>query len=157
MQKYSVQIIKTELQNLPQKDLVDICFKLMRYKIENKELLGYLLFDSNDINFYIEQIKLELDTNMHIIHDEPVKNSIKKIRKTLRIAHKRIKFSSNKKVETAVLIGFLTLLKQKEKLMKSLVVQHIYERQLIKTQKALQKLDEDLQFDFSSELNLLTL
>ena len=37
--------LKKEISNVPRKQLETICLKLAKHKVENKDLLAYLLFD----------------------------------------------------------------------------------------------------------------
>ena len=48
MQTTSLSELKKELSIMPKDKLVDVCTKLIRFKKENKELLHYLLFESNN-------------------------------------------------------------------------------------------------------------
>ena len=48
MKLASVNEIKEELLHLSQKDLLAFCMRLIKFKKENKELMNYLLFQSNN-------------------------------------------------------------------------------------------------------------
>jgi len=45
---YGIAEIKKELQHLDNTQLTELCLRLVRYKKENKELTGYLLFDADN-------------------------------------------------------------------------------------------------------------
>ncbi|HQS05530.1 MAG TPA: hypothetical protein PLT16_07820, partial [Daejeonella sp.] len=49
--------LKKELSGLSVHELTDICLRLAKYKKENKELLTYLLFDSDKPMKYTEEVK----------------------------------------------------------------------------------------------------
>src|SRR5687768_4936828 len=57
----SISEIKQELNNATQKQLLELCLRLIKYKKENKELLSYLLFEDHDVRTYVESVKKEID------------------------------------------------------------------------------------------------
>lgn len=144
--------IKLALQNLNPKDLVQICMRMSKYKKENKELLTYLLYEADNELQYIENIKEELDEYLNNLFATNFSNLLKKLRKSVRIANKYIKFSGSKNVEVAVLIYLCQKLKPYTSQTKSTALMNLYHRQLIKIEKALLKLEEDLQYDYNKEI-----
>ena len=56
MKASSIAQIKKELQFIEKEELIEIVLRLGKYKVENKELLSYLLFDSHDEEGYIVKI-----------------------------------------------------------------------------------------------------
>jgi hypothetical protein len=61
MKTPSLSDLKRELGSMPPAELVNLCIHLAKFKKENKELLSYLLFDSNYEPDFIERIKNEMD------------------------------------------------------------------------------------------------
>ena len=61
MKASTVVQLKKELETLNPEHLKELCLRLARFKLENKELLTYLLFESEDESYYIEGIKEEVD------------------------------------------------------------------------------------------------
>ena len=59
----SLQEVKQELQELPPKELLELCISLAKYKKDNKEYLGYLLFQAHDRANFVLQIKTEIDNH----------------------------------------------------------------------------------------------
>ena len=57
MKAASAQDIKAALKESDQKQLVELCLRLTRYKKENKELLSFLLFEADDLSNYIKKRK----------------------------------------------------------------------------------------------------
>lgn len=68
MAKPAIKNIKPELEQLTQKELVQICLRLAKYKKDNKELLDYLLFGSTDEEGYINEVKNELESYFEDVH-----------------------------------------------------------------------------------------
>jgi hypothetical protein len=61
MISYPLSVLKKEMGNITSDDLTEICLRMAKFKKENKELLCYLLFDSNYEPEYIERVKNEID------------------------------------------------------------------------------------------------
>ena len=55
-----VDHVKKELETKKNSELLSYCLKLAKFKKENKELLSFLLFESHDINAYINNVKDEV-------------------------------------------------------------------------------------------------
>ena len=89
MKAVTVKVLKTELNNRSQSELLEICLRLSKFKKENKELLTYLLFESSYEEGYIETVKLEIDEQFELINTNTYYFIKKSVRKILRI----IKFS----------------------------------------------------------------
>ena len=53
--------IKKELKQKTNLELTELVLKLTKYKVENKELLAYILFESEDENYFISKIESEID------------------------------------------------------------------------------------------------
>ena len=61
MKAASAKEIKDDLKRRSQEELLEICLRLSRFKKENKELLTYLLFESDNELIYIDSIKMYMD------------------------------------------------------------------------------------------------
>jgi hypothetical protein len=62
MKAVTVKKIKDELTHKNTTELIELCLRLSKFKKENKELLTYLLFESDAEEGYIESVKEEVDT-----------------------------------------------------------------------------------------------
>jgi hypothetical protein len=153
MKTASISELKKELNEHSPKVLKELCLRLVKYKKENKELLTYLLFAASDEEGYIRDIKLEMDELFAEINTTNLYWAAKSLRKTLRQATKYIKYSGNKQTEVEVLLYFCNKMKTSGiKFRSSTALLNLYERQIIKINKALSTLHEDLQYDYATPL-----
>jgi len=156
MNAYTISALKKELSTLPHGDVIDICLRLAKYKKENKELLTYLLFDSNNEAEYIRSVKEEIDmqfseVNLHITYFAK-----KSIRKILRTTSKHIKYSKHKRTEVELLICFCAELKKSGfRIRASNSISNLYNNQIKKINAAVSSLHEDLQHDYLEEIKAL--
>jgi len=158
MKTASVAELKKELSNISPKELKELCLRLVKYKKENKELLTYLLFEANDEESYIRDIKEETDELFADINSNNLYWAKKSLRKILRIINKYTKYSGNKQTEVELLLYYCRKLKDSGISFKyNATLLALYERQLVKAEKALAKLHEDLQYDYANEIEELKL
>ena len=153
MENQNIAAIKKDLTYLSKEELVAHILKLAKYKKENKELLSYLLFYSENEQHYIESVIAEMDGMFSEINSTNVYYVKKSVRKILRFCAKQIKFSGKKETEVEILAHFCQKMKKFNlKSERNLVLQNIYDRQLIKIHKALSTLHEDVQFDYQEKV-----
>jgi hypothetical protein len=151
MKTASVSQIKQELQALPPAQVLEICLRLAKSKKENKELLSFLLFNSEDLTGYIEDIKEELDESFKGIQKLSFYLAKKSLRKILKNINKYIKHAQSATVEIEVLIHFCKLMIHNGLMQyKASVITNIYQQQLVKLNKAISTLHEDLQYEYRS-------
>lgn len=156
MKTASLSEIKNELVNRDPKELVDYCLRLAKFKKENKELLQYLLFCTEDVSAYIDEVKTEIDEQFLQMNKSNIYFIKKSVRKILRNINKHIRFSSSRQAEAELLIRFCNcIIKHSIPIKKSRQLNNIYENQLKKVDKSLAGLHPDLQYDLKKELNRL--
>ena len=150
----SLSEIKKELETLDKKELVELSVHLIKYKKENKELTTYLLFNSHDENQYINEVKEEINSQFKIMNNSNIYFAKKSIRKALRIANKYIKYSGKKSTEAELLLYFCLLFKETGIPFKnSAAMSNLYQRQLIRINKVLHTMHEDMQYDYKRDLD----
>ena len=156
MKAASSNEIKQELKELSQTKLVDLCLRLARFKKENKELLTYLLFEADDIETYIQNVKQEMEEGFAEINTSSIYYAKKSLRKILRISNKYIRYTGDKQAEVELLLHYCYLLKSSGiPFQKSTALSKLYESQLKKAKAAVGTLHEDLQYDYLSQLEEL--
>jgi hypothetical protein len=156
MKAATVKELRAELNNLPSKELVEVCLRLSKFKKENKELLTYLLYEASNEDGYIATVKLEIDQQFEEINRKSYYFIKKSIRKILRDVKKYIRYSKKKETEVELLIYFCQKLKAfKPSIRKNDTLYNLYFRQINMIKKTVLKLHEDLQFDYGEEIEAL--
>ena len=158
MKAATVRELKNELGMVEQKDLLNLCLRLSKYKKENKELLTYLLFEAHDEQGYIASIKREIGEQLSTLNRNNLYYTKKGLRKILRMATKFIRYSGQKETAVEVLLYFCLEIKNSGiPIQRSKVLTNMYEMQMKKIRTALATLHEDLQYDYMSKLEELEL
>ena len=153
MKPASPTIIQKELLTLEKKQVVDLCLRLAKYKVENKELLSYLLFDSIDEDKFVANTKKEMSELFSLINTSNLYYTRKGVRKVLRFTNKYIKCSGITRTELELRIYFCNILKSSGiPINKSDALINLYTGQTEKIKKTLSKLHEDIQFDYREEV-----
>ncbi len=156
MKAATIKELRDELKNYSSKELIEVCLRLSKFKKENKELLTYLLYESQNETSYIESVKQEIDEQFEEVNKKSFFFIKKSIRKILRNIKKHIRYSRKKETEVELLIYFCQKLKEfKPSIKKNDTLSNLYFRQINMINKTLPKLHEDLQFDYREEMETL--
>jgi hypothetical protein len=156
MKAATVIQLRKELETLDEYYLRELCLRLARFKIENKELLTYLLFESEDEDFYVNGIKEQVDKLFEEINKKSYFYIKKSVRKILRLLKKYARYSNSKETEVELLIYYCYKLKTlKPSISNNLTLTKIFLKQIENIEKKIIKLHEDLQFDFRERLKQL--
>lgn len=153
MKTASLNDIKKELNHLSDPELKVLIARLMRYKKENKELLSYLLFDAQSEEIFVSGLKEDIDVFFEDLLKINLYHTKKSLRKLLRILNRYIKFSGIKQTEVEVMIYFCSKMKSNSlSNTHNSLLNNLYEQQIIKINKAIATLHEDLQYDYKREV-----
>lgn len=156
MKAASIAQIKRELKHLDNDALVELVLRLSKFKIENKELLTYLLYEAHDEDSFVEHVKEHVDEALKENNRSHIYYIKKTFRKILRTLKKFIRFSKKPETEAALLLYFCeTMRKEFPTYARYAVLRNMYTKQLEMAQKAVNKLHEDLQYDFEKDLEEL--
>lgn len=156
MKAATVKELKTELSERSHQDLLALCLRLSRFKKENKELLTYLLFESDDEEAFIESIKKEIYLQFTLINTKTYYFIKKSVRKILRTIKKFVRYSQKTETEVELLLYFCTKLKNFEPTYKkNKILTNMYNRETALIKKNIKLLHEDLQYDYNLELDQL--
>lgn len=156
MRSASIDDIKNELKQLPPKKVLDLTLRLARFKKENKELLTYLLFESQDEQGYVRILKSDVEALFAAIDPSPMSKAKKEYRKILRGINRQIKYIGTKSSAVELLLHYcVTMRKLDDHVHPKL--ETIYQQQLNKIEKMIPLVDEDLQYDYLQQLESLKL
>ncbi|WP_421813444.1 hypothetical protein [Flagellimonas sp.] len=156
MKAATVAQLKKELKFKSQEETMQLCLRLARFKKENKELLTYLLFESESEEGYIEAVKEEVDAMFDDININSYFYIKKSVRKILRTIKKYIRYSGNKATEVELLLYFCGKLKSfRPSINRNTTLKNLYNRQLEYINKKTLLLHEDLQHDYGVILQQL--
>lgn len=155
MKAASIKEIRHDLKHRSSEELMKLCLRLAVFKKENKELLTYLLFESENEEVYINSVKQHIATDFGSINFETNYWAKKSVRRILKETKKFIRYSGKKETEVELLLYFCRKLKNSESLYRNRVLKNIFEREMDLIEKRISKLHEDLQFDYTQELNEL--
>ncbi len=154
MKTATLNELKKELHELPQKQLVELCLSLAKYKKDNKEFLDYLLFEAHDKTNFVAEVKKQIDSHFSELKTQSNLYFVKKsLRKLLRLITKYCKYISDKALAADLHIYFCKKLKLSSiQYQKSQLLINMYQQQLKKINTLLKSLHEDLQNDYLREL-----
>jgi hypothetical protein len=156
MKAATINELKKELSALPPKQLIEMCLRLAKYKKESKELLTYLIFESDNESDYILAIKSDMDVQFEELNMDNYYYAKKGLQKIVRTISKYIKYSGIKSTEIDVLMYFCQKMKATGiKIHYNPVIENLYNRQINKIKKSISTLHEDLQFDYQQEIEQL--
>lgn len=153
MDSASLAQIRKELKTLSREEVAELCNKLIKYKRDNKELINYLLFETQDEDSYVARIKEDVSEAFAATNTRGFYLAKKSIRRALRIANKYIKYSDVPETEIDVLLHFCEELRGLDlDYKRSKVMSNLYERQVVKIKDIYSDLHEDLQFEFRNRI-----
>jgi len=156
MKTESIVTIKKELQHLSHEELLQICLRLGRFKAENKALLTYLLFQTHDESGYIDSVKTTLDDVFDTMNTDSYFYMKKTIRKILRQLRTYARYSNKKETEIELLLYFCERLNTLQpNIHNNTTLSNLYNRQIAAIKKKITVLHEDLQYDYTVQLENL--
>lgn len=150
MKPATITELKKELKYRSQEQLVDYCLAMARFKLESKELLTYLVFESENEATYIESVKSYITSSFQEVNTLSYHYIKKSVRKILRQVKRFIRYSKKKETEAELLIFFCKELgEMRPSYKRNTVLTNTYNKQLELAQKAIAKVHEDLQYDYN--------
>lgn len=144
-------VLKSAVFSLSTKETQELILKLARFKVENKEYLTYLLFESYNEEEFVAKTKDWLNDKFNEINFNYYYTARKSIRKILKELKKLIRFSKINTTEIELLLNFCLLLKTKtNKLFYQSFISNMYSTQLKIARRKWLGLHPDFQIDFES-------
>jgi hypothetical protein len=150
MKPATITELKKELKYRSQEQLMEYCLTMARFKLESKELLTYLVFESENEATYIESVKNYITNSFQEVNTLSYHYIKKSVRKILRQVKRFIRYSKKKETEAELLIFFCKELgEMKPSYKRNTVLTNTYNKQIELAQKAISKVHEDLKYDFN--------
>lgn len=158
MKPKSLKEIREELVYAEKQELVDLCLQMVRFKVENKELLTYELFYKNKKDQYTLEIQDYVDEEFEGLNDASYFYLKKGVQKIHRRVKKYIRIAKDEELEADLLLYFLEQFKAYEPdLLKQKILNNMYHRELKLVKKRIKKLHPDLQYDYQEILTEIDL
>ena len=156
MKAASIVTLRKALAHLDHQALQQLCLRLARFKLENKELLTYLLFEAQDETGYVAHVKEYMTEQFRTVNRNRFYFVKKSIRKILREAKKFSRYSNSKATEIELLLHFCREFQLfGPSLQRSTTMQNLFDRQIQMIAKKIEGLHPDLQYDYQQELEHL--
>jgi hypothetical protein len=150
MKAATISQLKKELVKLDHDELLDVCVRMAKFKVETKELLTYLLMKAEDEFGYADDLCNEIDQHLN----QPGRIHKKTLRKLVRWMDKSLRFSGDKETELHVRIHFCRRIKSMSiSFGNCRVSANMYATQLKKIDKAIEKVHPDLQYDYNQQMS----
>ena len=154
MKAASIAQLKKELVKLDHGELLEACLRLARFKKDNKELLTYVLFLSQNESAFVNSICDEIDEQFSLTPNAHKKT----LRKLIRWINKCMRFTKVKDTEIQVRLHFCRALRaSKTPIRKSKVVVNMYSGQLKKVRAVIEKLHQDIKNEVERQVQELEL
>lgn len=156
MKPKSLKEIREELVYAEKQELVDFCLQMVRFKVENKELLTYELFYKNNKDLYLSQIESHVDKEFNGLNNASYFYLKKGVQKINRHIKKYIRIAKDPEIEVHLLLYFLKKFKAyKPNLLNQKILNNMYHREYKLVVKRIDKLQPDLQYDYEKALEEL--
>lgn len=157
MKAATISELKKALVKRDPGEMLEACLRLARFKKDNKELLTYLLFASQDEQGYINEVCQEIDELFRDINRSTMYFAKKGIRKIIRRIEKCVKYSGLKETEVEIRLYFLKQLDDSGIRYRSTkVTYNMFMSQISKIEKAIAKFHEEIQSEYRREIRNLT-
>ena len=156
MKAESIIKIRKTLENADRITLKKLCLRLAKFKIENKELLTYLLYESSEEDEYVKKIKYSINNMFCEINTDNYFYIKKSVRKILRRIRRFSKYSNQPETEIELLIYFCNkMINLKPSIFNNKTLTNILIRTIDLSKKKNFKLHEDLQYEYNIKIQEL--
>ncbi len=158
MKTASLKELKNGLTHQSYDELLQLCLRLTKFKKENKELLTYLLFLSDDEQHFITSVKEGINEQFEGINTKTYYFIKKSVRKIFRNTKRYCRYTKQKETEIELLLHCCAQLKvMRPSIKNNTVLQNIYHREISGIEKKIMALHEDLQYDYTQQIEGLSL
>lgn len=148
MQIPSLVELKKELSYLSEKELVSLITELAKLSRDNKAYLYFKMNERDDPGLFVESVKEEMDEAFESANTGNSYYAKKAAQSIRRKLNKALKLSKNKADQAECILYFCEKMKDYGLLkFRNPVIGKLYQMQIQKAEKLIEKLEEDLQYD----------
>lgn len=152
----SLAQLKKELSFLSEKELIDLISDLAKFSRDNKAYLYFKLNERDMPQLFVQEVREDLDEAFQTANTKNYHLAKKSAQAIRRKLNKALKLSKNKADQAELILYFCEMLKKYEYLnFKHPVIANLYQIQLQKAERIIEKLEEDLQYDLGLILSEL--
>ncbi len=152
----SLAQLKKDLGYLSGKELITLITDLAKFSRENKAFLYFKLNERDQPGLFTEAVKQELDEAFQVANTRNYHVAKKSAQGIRRKLNKALKLGKNKADQAELILYFCGQLVEYGYLRHSHpVIANLYQVQLGKAEKIIDKLEEDLQYDLGLKLDEL--
>ncbi|MCH7399237.1 hypothetical protein MM236_14635 [Belliella sp. DSM 107340] len=145
----SLAEIKKELKFLNEKELHELILDLSKFSTDNKAYLFFKLFEKENPRIFVEMVKEELELEFEKANTRNYHFAKKSAQLIRRKLNKNLKLSKDKTAQIELIIFFCDKLKEYGYLQfRHPVIENLFQTQIGKAKKLVEKLHEDLQYDY---------
>lgn len=156
MKPASAKQIKDALKSKDDDELLTLINRLATFKKENKELLTYLLFEEDDEISYLNAVKEEMRIKFSEIDLSTPYRTKKGLRKVIKYMDRMLKYTKVDSSHVELKLFFCQGMKAGPfGLERSKVLRNMYDVQFSRILKLVDKLHEDLKFDYAEQVESL--
>ncbi|WP_162339609.1 hypothetical protein [Cyclobacterium salsum] len=156
MQLPSLASLKKELQHRNSTELIELILHLSKLNRDNKAYLYFKLFENDDASLFLDTVKEELESAFYSANSKNYYVAKKAAQGIRRILNKNLKFTKDPQVKIELITFFCQQLEEFGYLeYRYPVIDNLYAMQVGKVEKLIDKLHEDLQFDYREQLENL--
>ncbi|TDQ19054.1 hypothetical protein DFQ04_0871 [Algoriphagus boseongensis] len=152
----SLSHIKKELGYLSEKELIELISDLAKFSRDNKAFLYFKLYEKDQPTLFVDSVKEELEDAFQTANTKNYYFAKKAAQAIRRKLNKALKLSKNKADQAELILYFCEKIKLYGYLkFRHPVLTNLFQVQLQKAEKLIEKLDEDLQYDLGVILSEL--
>ncbi|WP_073094212.1 hypothetical protein [Cyclobacterium lianum] len=156
MQIPSLSTLKKELQQKESNELIELILHLSKLSKDNKTYLFFKLFDTEDSRLFIDTLKEELEAAFYKANTSNYYLAKKSAQGIRKILNKNLKFTRDPIAKIELISFFCQQMQGFGYLeFRHPVIENLYSLQVGKVEKLVEKLHEDLQYDYRDTLETL--
>jgi hypothetical protein len=148
--------IKKNLNQLTDKELVEVITLMAKSSVDNKKFLFFHLYGRDNPNLFTEMVEEELEMEFQKASTYNYHTAKKSAQKIRRIMNKLLKYNKDKATQLELIAFFCEKMVEEGYLRhRHPVIDNLYRIQVGKIEKLQMGLHEDLQYDYQERIDAL--